>query len=111
MDSIELINIEDFLKVKLALAKVLEVEEVPKSDKLLKLTLKVGDETRTVLAGIKKYYTKEELLDKKILIVYNLAPRKMMGFESQGMVLALSDGENFSLLVPDKDVKEGTFAK
>ncbi len=111
MENVELINIEYFLKVKLALAKILEVEEVPKSDKLLKLTLKVGEETRTVLAGIKEYYTKEELIGKKILIVYNLAPRKMMGFESQGMVLALSDGENFSLLVPDKDVKEGTFAK
>ncbi|MFP3294068.1 MAG: methionine--tRNA ligase subunit beta [Hydrogenobaculum sp.] len=107
----ELISIEDFSKVKLALAKVLDVEEVPKSDKLLKLEVKIGDEKRTILAGIKQYYNKEELVGKKILVVYNLKPRKMMGFESQGMVLALSDGENFSLIVPDKDVKDGTFAR
>lgn len=111
MENIELISIEDFLKVKLALAKVLEVEEVPKSDKLLKLTLQVGDETKIILAGIKRYYTKEELINKKILIVYNLQPRKIMGYESQGMVLALSDGENFSLITSDKDVKEGVFAR
>jgi len=94
-----------------ALAKVLDVEEVPKSDKLLKLEVKIGDEKRTILAGIKQYYSKDELVGKKILVVYNLKPRKMMGFESQGMVLALSDGDNFSLIIPDKDVKDGTFAR
>jgi len=111
MENVELINIEDFAKLKLALAQVLEVEEIPKSDKLLKLEVKVGEEKRTILAGIKQYYTKEELIGKKILIVYNLKPRKMMGYESQGMVLALHDGESFSLLVPDKDVKDGAFAR
>ncbi len=104
------ITIEDFLKVELRLAKVLSAERVEGSQKLLKLRLSLGDEERTVMAGIAQFYQPEELEGKKILMVANLKPRKIFGVESQGMILALSDGENLSLVVPDREVKEGVRA-
>jgi len=107
MEEKALIGIEDFLKVDLRVAKVLSAEKVEGSEKLLKLRLSLGDEERTVVAGIAKYYTPEELVGKKIVIVANLKPRKIFGIESQGMILAASDGENLSVVVPDRDVKEG----
>ncbi|NPA32679.1 MAG: methionine--tRNA ligase subunit beta [Aquificae bacterium] len=101
------IGIEDFLKVDLRVAKVLEAEPVEGSEKLLKLRLSLGDEERTIVAGIAKHYGPEELVGKKIVVVANLKPRKIFGIESQGMLLAASDGENLSLIVPERDVKEG----
>ncbi len=110
MENKELIGIEDFLKLDLRLAKVLEAERVEGSEKLLKLRLSLGDEERTVVAGIAKFYSPEELVGKKILMLANLKPRKIFGIESQGMILALSDGERMSLLVPDRDMEEGSKA-
>jgi len=107
MEERALIGIEEFLKVDLRVAKVLSAEKVEGSEKLLKLRLSLGGEERTVVAGIAKYYTPEELVGKKIVIVANLKPRKIFGIESQGMILAASDGEKLSVIVPDKDVKEG----
>ncbi len=104
------IGIEDFLKVDLRLAKVLEAKKVEGSEKLLRLKLSLGNEERVVVAGIAKFYSPEELVGKKILVVANLKPRKIFGIESQGMILALSDGENLSVVVPDRDVKEGSRA-
>jgi len=106
----ERVSIEDFMKLELRIARVLSAERIKGSDKLLKLTLSLGNEERTVVAGIAKYYSPDELIGKKILIVANLKPRKIFGIESQGMVVALQDGESLSLLVPDKDVMEGTRA-
>jgi len=103
----ELVGIEDFLKLDLRLAKVLSAERVEGSEKLIKLRVSLGDEERTLVAGIAKHYTPEALIGKSILILANLKPRKIMGIESQGMVLALSDGEGLSLIVPDRDLKEG----
>lgn len=103
-----LIGIEDFLKVDLRVAKVLSAERVEGSEKLLKLQISLGDEERTIVAGIAKYYTPEELVGKKIVVVANLKPRKIFGITSQGMLLAASDGENLSLIVPDRDIKEGS---
>ncbi len=104
------IGIEDFLKVDLRLAKVVEAEKVEGSEKLLKLRLSLGDEERTVVAGIAKFYSPEELVGKKILMVANLKPRKVFGITSEGMILALSDGERLSLVVPDRDIEEGSKA-
>jgi tRNA-binding protein len=103
----ELVGIEDFLKLDIRLAKVLSAERVEGSEKLIKLRVSLGDEERTLVAGIAKHYTPEALIGKSILILANLKPRKIMGIESQGMVLALSDGEGLSLIVPDRDLKEG----
>ncbi|GAB6065231.1 methionine--tRNA ligase subunit beta [Aquifex pyrophilus] len=107
MEEKVIIGIEDFLQVDLRVAKVLEAESVEGSEKLLKLRVSLGDEERTIVAGIAKFYKPEEIVGKKIVIVANLKPRKIFGIESQGMLLAASDGENLSLIVPDRDVKEG----
>ncbi len=103
----ELIGIEDFLKLDIRLAKILSAEKLEGSEKLIKLKVSLGDEERTLVAGIAKYYTPEELVGKKVIMLANLKPRKLFGIESQGMILAVSDGENMSLLVPEKDIKEG----
>jgi NADH-quinone oxidoreductase subunit L len=97
------ITIDDFAKVELRTAKVLEAERMPKSQKLLKLKVDAGDpEPRTILAGIAESYEPEALVGKSIVIVANLAPRKMMGLESQGMVLAASpDGGKAFVLSSD----------
>ena len=102
------ITIDDFDKLSLKVALVTAAEKVKKSDKLLQLTLKVGDETRTVLSGIASQYTPEEMVGKKVVLLYNLAPRKMRGVESQGMVLCGGDHENFRLLTVDGDVPDGS---
>jgi methionyl-tRNA synthetase len=89
------ITIEDFVKVELKVGEVLTAERVPKSDKLLRFTVDVGEpQPRQVLAGIAEYYEPEKLVGRKLVIVSNLKPRKLRGFESQGMVLAASAGED-----------------
>ena len=86
-----IITIDDFMKIELKIAKVLEAERMPKSQRLLKLKVDAGEaEPRTILAGIAESYEPEALIGKSIVIVANLAPRKMMGLESNGMVLAAS---------------------
>jgi methionyl-tRNA synthetase len=89
------IDISDFTKIELRVGEVLKAERIPKSDKLLLLSVDVGEEQpRTILAGIAEHYQPEEMLGKKIAVVANLKPRKMRGHESQGMLLAASVGEN-----------------
>jgi methionyl-tRNA synthetase len=88
------IDITDFAKVELRVGEVLTAERIPKADKLLRLTVDVGeDQPRQILAGIAQYYEPEQLLGRKIAVVANLKPRKLRGFESQGMLLAASVGE------------------
>jgi len=106
---ISLIEFPDFTKIDLRVAKIYEAEEVKKSKKLIKLQLDLGDlGKRQIVAGIKEYYTVEELLNKKIIIVANLKPAKLMGIESNGMLLAAKDGTSLTLLSVDKDIKEGS---
>ncbi|NYF79803.1 methionine--tRNA ligase [Granulicella arctica] len=88
------IAIDDFVKVDLRVAKVLVAERIPKADKLLRLEVDLGYEQRQILSGIAEWYTPEELIGRRIVIVANLAPRKMRGLESHGMLLAASNGEN-----------------
>jgi methionyl-tRNA synthetase len=91
---VEMIGIEEFVKVELRVAQILTAERVPKSDKLLRFTVDVGEaEPRQILAGIAEHYEPETLVGRKIVVVANLKPRKLRGFESQGMVLAASVGE------------------
>ena len=101
------IAIDDFAKVQLVTAKVTACERVPKSDKLLKETLDVGGETRTVLSGIAQWYTPEEMVGKTVVLVKNLAPRKMRGVVSEGMLLCASDKDGNLKLVT---VEGGDFA-
>ena len=102
------ITIDDFAKLDLRVALVTACERVKKSDKLLQLTLKVGAQMRTVLSGIAGQYTPEEMVGKKVVLLYNLAPRKMRGIESQGMVLAAGDHDTFRLLAIDGDIPDGS---
>ena len=102
------ITIDDFCKVHLVTGEVIASEKVPKSSKLLKNTVKVGDEVRTILSGIAKYYSPEEMVGKKVVIVENLAPRKMMGEISKGMILCAEDKDgNLSLVTDDKQLGSG----
>ena len=108
-EGVQPISIEDFQKLDLRVAKVLACEKVAKSDKLLKLTLKVGDEERTVLSGIAQHYAPEALVGKKLVLLYNLAPRKIRGHESQGMLLsAATEGDKaLKVLTVDGDIEDG----
>ncbi len=101
---------DDFLKVELKVGLILEAEAVPKSDKLVKLKINLGEaEPRQVLAGIREHYAPEKLVGKRVVVVANLKPRKIMGLESQGMVLAASDTEHgLSVLGVEKDIAPGT---
>ena len=102
-----LITIDDFSKVELRVAKVIEAEKVEKADKLLKMKLQVGAETRQVVSGIAKYYTPEEMVGKTLILVANLKPAKLRGIESQGMILAASNENGLSLVTIDKDMESG----
>jgi methionyl-tRNA synthetase len=86
------IGIEDFMKVELRVGIVKSAEKVAGADKLLKVMVDIGDEVRQVLAGIAQFYTPEELVGRKVVVVANLAPRKMRGLESNGMIVAASVG-------------------
>ncbi len=104
----EYVSFDDFMKLDIRTAKVLEAE--PLGEKLIKLRLKVGDEERTVVAGIKKWYNPEELIGKTIVMVFNLKPRKLLGVESQGMILGVDDleeNDQYILLTPEKPVGDG----
>ncbi len=108
-EKVEEISIEDFEKVKLQVVKVIACEKLEKSNKLLKLTVKVGEETRQVVSGIAKYYKPEELIGKSLAMITNLKPAKLCGELSQGMIICAED-ENGTVayLTPEKPVKEGS---
>ncbi|HTR80883.1 MAG TPA: methionine--tRNA ligase [Bacteroidota bacterium] len=103
------IAFEDFQKVDLRVAKIVACEAVPKSKKLLKLQVEIGTERRQIVAGIAQQRKPEELVGKSIIVVANLAPAKLMGVESQGMLLAThGDGDAFALLTVSNDVASGS---
>ena len=103
-----IITFDDFAKLDLRVGTIVNCEEKEGSDKLLRLTVDFGeDETRTILSGIKQWYQPDDLKGKQFVFVYNLAPRKMMGEESQGMLLA-ADGEKPEPLTPTAEVPPGT---
>ena len=101
------ITIEEFDKIQLKTAKVLAAENIQKSRKLLKLTIKVGSEERTIVSGIRDAYTAEEMVGKNIVIVANLKPVKLCGVLSEGMILAVGDGKELGLLTTDKPIRDG----
>jgi methionyl-tRNA synthetase len=105
------ISIDDFMKIQLKTAKVISAERVPKSEKLLKLQVSLGTEQRQIVAGIGKKYEPDTLVGKTIVIVANLKPAKLMGIESQGMVLAAGDADVRGLLTILEEVDPGTKVK
>lgn len=104
----ELITIDDFAKVELKVGKILECQPHPKADRLLVFKIDIGDEVRTIVSGIRKYYSETDLIGKKVIVVTNLKPVNLRCVESNGMILAASDDENLSVLTVLNDVKEGS---
>lgn len=106
----ETISFEDFLKIDLRVARVIDAKDHPNADRLLVLQVDLGSEQRQIVAGIKGHYEPADLVGKQILVVTNLAPRKMRGEESQGMLLAASteDKSQVILLSPMSDVPPGS---
>ena len=103
------ITFDDFVKVELRVGEIIACEPVPKSNKLLKETVKFGEEVRTIVSGIAKHYKPEEMVGKKVVFVTNLAPRKVCGIMSEGMILAAEDENGtLSLVSPEKDIASGT---
>ena len=111
-DETNLININQFADVELRVARIIDAEDIPDADKLIKIRLSVGElGKRTVFAGIKNSYNKDELTNKLVILVYNLAPRKMKFGVSEGMILASSDDNGIYLISPDDGAKEGQRVK
>lgn len=106
-----MITYDDFKKVELKIAKVLEAEEVVGAEKLLKLQIDLGGEKRQIVAGIKKNYQPKDLIGKEIAVVTNLEPRMVMGVESNGMLLAASDEKGPIVLMPEREVAPGSGIK
>ena len=101
------ITIDDFKRVDLRVAEIVAAEPVPKSKKLLKLTIRLGEEARTLVAGIAEHYRPDALVGRKVVVVANLEPATLMGVTSNGMVLAGSAGETLALLALDRDLPSG----
>jgi len=111
MSEDEKIAIDDFMKVELRVAKIIEASEIEGADRLLKLQVDLGSEKRQLVAGIKKSYTPEELVGKHIVVVANLKPARLRGEESQGMLLAAQTDDGPVLVSFDKDVPLGAVVK
>jgi len=108
MDSV---NFEDFAKIDFRVGKVVKAENIEGAETLMRLSVDFGPlGERTILSGIKKWYKPKDLKGKNYIFVYNLEPKKMMGEDSQGMIMAAEDesGENCVLLVPDNNIAPGT---
>ena len=106
-----MVTLEEFRNIELIVAKILEVREHPNAERLYVLKIDTGKETKQLVAGIRKAYTKEELIGRRIIVVDNLQPAVIRGEESQGMLLAASDEQGLSLLWLDKDIALGSPVK
>ena len=109
MDKANIIGIEQFSEIKLRSGEIIACEKVPKAKKLLKLTVDDGRHGRQIVSGIAKWYAPEELVGKKIVFVANLAPAKLCGELSEGMILAAdAGGDDVKVLFLDKDIPNGS---
>lgn len=106
-----MITIEDFKKIELRTAEILSASIHPQADKLLVLRIRIGEEERTVVAGIRAYYTEAELVGKKVVAVTNLEPAVIRGVTSEGMILAASDDKTLTLVVPEREISGGAKVK
>ena len=103
-----LVTFEDFQKIDLRVAKILEAEKVEGADRLIRLKVSLGSEERQIVAGVAKFYNAEDLVGRQIVVVANLAPAVIRGVESQGMLLAASGNDGLALLTPDSDIPAGS---
>ncbi len=103
-----MVSIDDVKALGLRIGEIVEVQPHPNADRLYVLKVKIGEEERTLVAGIKSSYKEEELIGKKIVVITNLRPATIRGVESQGMLLAADGGDVISLLTVDRDVPSGS---
>ena len=103
-----MVSFNEFKQVEMKVAEVLGVEDHPNADKLLVLKVKIGDEERQIVAGLRGHYTGEELIGRKIIVVTNLEPAVLRGERSEGMLLAASDAGKVVVLTPERDVASGS---
>ena len=103
-----MINFDDFKKLDLRIAKILKAEKIEGSNKLLKFQIDIGDEEKQLVAGLAGHYNPEDLVGREIVVVVNLEPKKLMGVESQGMLLAASRDDDIVLLQPDREIEPGS---
>lgn len=103
-----MVTFDEFRKLEIKTAKVLEVKDHPSADKLYVVDIDLGSEKRQIVAGIKKYYNPQDLVGKNIIVVTNLEPATIRGVESKAMLLAASDDKTLSLLTLDKDMPPGS---
>ena len=106
-----MIPFNEWKKMDIRIGKILDVDNHPKADKLLVLKIDIGGEVRTIVAGIKGYYEREELMDKKVVVITNLEQKELRGIKSEGMILAAVKGDKVILLTPDEDIKEGAIVQ
>ena len=104
-------SIEEFKKLELKVAQIQEVMDHPQADRLYIIKVDLGDRTKQLVAGIKNSYAKEDLIGKQVVIVDNLEPAVLRGIESQGMLLAASDGEGIAIISPARKMKLGSTVK
>ena len=103
-----MITFDEFKKIEIKTAKILDVKDHPEADRLYIVDVDLGDEKRQIVAGIKKYYTPEELIGKDVAVIVNLEPALIRGVESNGMLLAGSNNEALSILTLDRDLPPGS---
>ncbi len=106
-----MVNIEEFKKFEFIVAQIKEVKDHPNADRLYVVKIDTGKEEKQLIAGIRKSYTKEQLVGRRVIVVNNLEPAVIRGETSQGMLLAASDEQGISILAPDRDVLLGSIVK
>ena len=102
---------EDFRKIELKIAKIKEVNDHPNADRLYVIIVEVGEKTKQIVAGIRNFYKKEDLVGREVILVDNLDPAVLRGVESQGMLLAASDDKGIAIVTPDREVTPGSIVK
>ncbi len=103
-----MVTLDDFKKLELKVAKIIEVKEHPNADRLYVITVDLGGREKQLVAGLKGHYRQDELKGKQIIVIDNLEPAVIRGIKSEGMLLAAQDEERISILVPEKEVKLGS---
>lgn len=106
-----MVSFEEFKKLSIKTARIKEVKDHPNADKLYIVKVDVGGEEKELVAGIKKAYKPEDLKDKLVVVVDNLEPATIRGVESKGMILAAQDGDNLTIICPDRDISPGVTVK
>ena len=106
-----MVSFEDFKKLSIKVARIKDVIDHPNADKLYIVKVDIGGEEKEIVAGVKNFYTKDELKDKLVVVIDNLEPAVIRGVESKGMLLATQDGVKMAIISPDKDMITGSIVK